>query len=218
MNIEKMIEKLKVRLEKELPGILSWKEMSSGRLEQDYYPPEDPRKYKNASVLITLIPSLEKKDIIIPFIQRPNEQGPHAHQISLPGGSFQEDDQTFEITAKRETREEIGLKEEEIQIIGKLSSLYIPVSQFLVHPFVGFVKEMPQFHIDPQEVESLLLFHLSDFLNETNKTKKWITIYNLGQPFRIFVPAFEIHHHIIWGATAMIMNEFLTIYKEIECL
>lgn len=216
MNIDEIIYKLQSRLEKELPGIKSWKEMSSRLIEQDYYPPKEKNKYKNASVLITLIPSIEKRDIIIPFIQRPDDKGPHAHQISLPGGSFEENDDTFEMTAKRETREEIGLQEGDIQIIGKLSSLYIPVSKFLVHPFVGYVKKMPQFQIDPQEVESLLLFHLNDFLNEKNKTKKWITIHNFGVPFKIYVPTFEIHKHIIWGATAMIMNEFITIYKEIQ--
>ncbi|GIX40655.1 MAG: coenzyme A pyrophosphatase [Leptospiraceae bacterium] len=215
MNFKKIIEKLQKRLQYPLPGIKSWIEMSSRFREKDLYPPDNPIEYKNAAVLICLIPDKEKKEIIIPFIQRPKEKGPHSNQISLPGGAYEEQDKDYQYTAIRETNEEIGIPEKEIHIIGKLTPLYIPVSRFLVHPYVGYIEYFPEFRIDTNEVETLLLLHLSDFLKPENKSKQWITAHTKWIPIKLFVPVFNIHNHIIWGATAMIMNEFMSVYKDI---
>ncbi len=214
MEFEQTIEKLKERFFRPLPGKSSWIEMSSRLFESDFYPPKN-RSYKNAAVLISLMPNKSKQDLVIPFIQRPTEKGPHSNQISLPGGSFQEEDKDYLKTALREANEEIGIPENEVKILGKLTPLYIPVSNFLVHPYVGYLEKIPEFKVDIGEVETLLLFHLSDFLNPNNKTNHWVTVYKNWIPLKIYVPVFNIHNHIIWGATAMIINEFITIYKEI---
>lgn len=213
MDFKSIIHKLEERLKGELPGFSSWKEMGARLWEKDYFPPSNTKLYKNASVLLCLI--LEKDRIFIPFIQRPKEKGPHSNQIGLPGGSFEPDDFDLLNTALRETNEEIGIEKEKIQVIGKLTPLYIPVSKYLVHPYVGFIEKIPEFKINTKEVEVLLLLTLDDFLNPHNKKRKWITIHTNLIPFKMYVPIFEIHQHIIWGATAMILNEFITIYKEI---
>jgi len=214
MKFEQIVDKLKERFLQPLPGKSSWLEMSSRFRESDFYPPQN-QSYKDAAVLIALIPDHQNNDFVIPLIQRPKEKGPHSNQISLPGGSFQENDIDYLNTAIREANEEIGIPVDQIQIIGKLTPLYIPVSKFLVHPYVGYLGKKPEFKIDLNEVETLLLFHLNDFLNPNNKTNHWVTIYKNWIPLKLYVPVFKIHDHIIWGATAMIMNEFLTIYKEV---
>ncbi|MFN3604192.1 MAG: NUDIX hydrolase [Leptonema sp. (in: bacteria)] len=211
-NFEKIIPILKDKLNKELPKEKAWMEMSSRFRYEDLFPKKN--NFKNASVLLCLI--LDKNDIVIPFIQRPKEKGPHSKQIGLPGGQFdQTKDLGFMNTALREVEEEIGLKVEEFNVLGKLSSLYIPVSNFLVHPFVAIMNQTPEFRIDKKEVEEVLVFSLRDFLDPKNKKKQFVTIYNSLIPKKINVPAFYIQNKIIWGATAMIMNEFLFIYNEI---
>ncbi len=214
MKFEQIVEKLKERFLQSLPGKSSWMEMSSRLFESDFYPSKN-QSYKNAAVLISLIPDESKHDWVIPLIQRPTEKGPHSNQISLPGGSFEEKDKDYLKTALREANEEIGIPESEVRILGKLTPLYIPVSKFLVHPYVGYLEKVPEFKVDVDEVETLLLFHLNDFLNPNNKTNHWVTVYKNWIPLKLYVPVFRIHDHIIWGATAMIMNEFITIYKEI---
>ncbi|MDW7976500.1 MAG: CoA pyrophosphatase [Leptospiraceae bacterium] len=186
--------------------------MSSRTSQEEFFIPKD-QDYRHASVLIILIPKEER--IYIPFIKRPKERGPHSQEMSFPGGAFEENDETFSTTALRETEEEIGIPKEQIQILGKLSSLYIPVSRFLVHPFLGYTKQLPEFKIDPKEVEKLFLFSLEDFLDEKNRTRQQIQIKKNQQVIPIIVPVFRISDEIIWGATAMIMNEFLMIYKDI---
>jgi 8-oxo-dGTP pyrophosphatase MutT (NUDIX family) len=212
----KKIEILKERLKYPLPGIKSWLEMSSRFREKDLYPPENSSNYRKASVMICLIDDEKNQDFVIPFIQRPKEKGPHSNQISLPGGAYEDKDNDLLNTAIRETYEEIGIDKNKIHIIGKLTPLYIPVSKFLVHPYIGYLNDFPEFKIDTNEVESLLLFHLKDFLNPENRSKQWITVKTKFFPLKLYVPVFNIHQHIIWGATAMIMNEFISIFNEIQ--
>lgn len=212
-TFEEILERLLSRFPEKLPAEKAWIEMSSRLSKEDFFP--KTQNYKDASVLICLIPNEDDK-IFIPFIQRPREKGPHSGQISLPGGKFDQNiDKEFHHTALRESEEEIGLPSDKIKILGKLTSLYIPVSNFLVHPYIGFLQKIPEFKIDKKEVEELLLFSLEEFLKPENKKYQKITIDRFLIPVQIKVPTFSIQNKIIWGATAMIMNEFLYIYKEI---
>lgn len=210
MEIEKILSLLKNQFNKDLPKEKAWLEMSSRFRVEDLYPKNN--HYKEASVLICLI--FDKQTIYIPLIQRPKEKGPHSQQISLPGGSYDKiKDQKLLDTALRETYEEIGILLKHNQILGKLSSLYIPVSNFLVHPYVGFLKNLPTFYIDKNEVEELLLFPLEEFIKPNNKKYQQVSLREF-LPIRIRVPAFCISNKIIWGATAMILNEFLYVYRQ----
>lgn len=212
-TFEEILESFRSRFPKELPGEKAWTEMSSRLRKEDFFP--RTQDYKDASVLICLIPKEDDK-VYIPFIQRPKEKGPHSKQISLPGGRYDQNiDKEFHHTALREAEEEIGLPSEKIKILGKLTSLYIPVSNFLVHPYIGFLQKIPEFKIDKKEVDQLLLFSLEEFLNPENKKYQKLTIDKFLIPVQIKVPTFSIQNKIIWGATAMIMNEFLYVYKKI---
>ncbi len=199
------INQIKEKLQKPLLGLNAQKEMSpKGR---DLTIPKDKRNYKKSAVLLTLIP--QNGEIFIPLIKRTKSNGTHSGQISFPGGKYEESDLDFEFTAKRESFEEIGLKIPEIEIIGKLSTLFIPVSEFIVYPFVAVYTEINQFNLSKNEVEELILVKLSALQNlECKKTE--IRNFN-GQDYEI--PYFDIENQKIWGATAMMLNEFLEMIK-----
>jgi 8-oxo-dGTP pyrophosphatase MutT (NUDIX family) len=165
-----------------------------------------------SSVLILLYPS-ETNEISIVLIQRPSYEGVHGGQISLPGGRSEEMDQDLRETALREAKEEIGIDPGKIITIGILSNLYIPPSNYIVLPFLGYIMERPAFRPDPQEVAGIIEIKLKDLLNENNVKHKEIYV---RPDLSVFGPCFEIENHTIWGATAMILNEFKEILKKID--
>ncbi|MBI39307.1 MAG: hypothetical protein CMF59_06885 [Leptospiraceae bacterium] len=139
---------------------------------------------------------------LFPLILRPGNQGPHSGQISLPGGK-REANESLEETALRETEEEIGLNATEIQVLGSLTPLYIPVSGFAVYPYVGWYSRSPEFKRDPLEVDEILFY---DMLRLSHPDYR--TVYDFSYNGRQFQsPGFRLDNRIIWGATAMILME-----------
>lgn len=165
------------------------------------------KKPKLASVLILLYE--ENRQIKFPLTVRNEYEGIHSAQISFPGGK-KELFENLEQTAKRETFEEIGVEESKIHLTKKMSNLYIPVSNFYVHPFVGKLEQTPIYKIDKKEVKELLICSLDELLS-TKIEKHPIKIKNNT----IFTPCFKIQNQIIWGATAMILNEFKEIVNNL---
>ena len=128
----------------------------------------------------------------------------HAGQIALPGGRIEKGETALE-TALRETREEIGILPEQIEILGTLSELYVQVSRFQIHPFVGWLNKKPEFIICENEVEKTISFPLKNMKNTFEEVElKTIT-------GTLKVPCFQFEGEIIWGATAMILSEFYDI-------
>lgn len=166
-----------------------------------------------SSVLILLYPNVPGTDISFVLIQRPSYEGVHGGQISLPGGRSEEADKDLKQTALRETKEEIGIDPETIVTIGVLTELYIPPSNYLVLPFVGYTLEKPLLNPDPQEVAGIIEIKLTDLKNDRNIKHKEIYI---RHGISLFAPCFEINGYTIWGATAMILNEFKEILKRIK--
>jgi len=141
---------------------------------------------------------------------RSNNVGKHKGQISLPGGS-QEKNESLESTALRETEEEIGIDKDTIYIIGKLTKLYVPVSNFCIYPFVGWTNNIAR--IKPSdEVEKIFNVPLSDLLNKNNEKHKQKTLNNKQTK----VPYFNLRNNEVWGATAMILSEFKKILESIK--
>jgi 8-oxo-dGTP pyrophosphatase MutT (NUDIX family) len=204
------IKKLKAELKKELPGTeIQWQMASSDRMVRNF--PRVPSKYARvAAVLILLYP--QKESIYTVFMQRHNYDGVHGGQISFPGGKKEESDSDVVITALREAEEETGVDISEVNVIGTLTPLFIPVSNMIVTPVVGWTKNRPGFVHQPEEVVFLIEAELKRFLDpEIIKIK----------PFRIRgelidVRYFDYEGNVIWGATAMILNELLTIIKRIK--
>jgi 8-oxo-dGTP pyrophosphatase MutT (NUDIX family) len=120
-------------------------------------------------------------------------------------------DINLEQTAIRETKEEINVDIHSKDIVGELTPLAIPISQFLVYPYICFLKKAPVYSIDNHEVAEIIEFDIETFIQKT-------VIQNLNVNINdqiMEVPAFKIDNHIVWGATAMILNEFREISKEI---
>jgi 8-oxo-dGTP pyrophosphatase MutT (NUDIX family) len=140
-------------------------------------------------------------------MKRPDYEGTHGGQISFPGGKFDPPDANLQETALRETKEEIGVPAGTITLLGPLSPLYIPVSEYEVYPFIGFCDSRPDFKIDPHEVDYLIEARMIDLLDpSTRKEKHYSSDRVTGT-----VPYFNLDGNEVWGATAMILNEFLRL-------
>lgn len=137
--------------------------------------------------------------------------GAHSGQVSFPGGGFEDEDQGFMDTAQRETWEEIGVDRNAYQIWGALSPLYIPPSNFLVHPYLGFSEQSLSFTAEEKEVAEIHRIPFSVFLAKDAVSKTKITLNN---GFKINSPAFVINDLVIWGATAMMIAEIRRLLLE----
>jgi len=162
---------------------------------------------KNAAVLILLYALQDGLETV--FIKRTQYPGPHSNQISFPGGKADPSDPDLQFTALRETREEIGVDPGQINILGALTPLDIPVSNFKVFPYIGFTQSISKFTIQMQEVQFLLTEKLEVLNHPMNHGTMEVMIQE--KPFQ--VPCFIIGEHRIWGATAMILREFLEVAR-----
>jgi 8-oxo-dGTP pyrophosphatase MutT (NUDIX family) len=200
-----MFELNKSRLEELLKGKLPGREVQYKMApKSNKYLPMD-KGCREAAVLLLLYSEEERLRTV--FIKRNEYEGPHSAQISFPGGMKEACDKDFAETALRETKEEIGIPSDKIEISGSLSPLYIPVSNFCVHPYVGWMDFKPEFTIDKTEVKYIICPLLEDFLDQKNIKHGMI-----DQPFgKISTPYFYVENEIIWGATAMMLNEFASL-------
>ncbi len=170
-------------------------------------PPTDARK---SSVMILLYE--EGVKIKIPLILRPADSGIHSGQVSFPGGKSEPGDADLASTALRETEEEIGISNSSIEILGTLTELYIPPSNFLVHPYVGVLNTPAIFIPEKKEVVKIIPLDLDFLMDETKVKEKEIRL-SSGQSIR--TPYFTIEGEIVWGATAMILSELKSLLYEI---
>lgn len=143
--------------------------------------------------------------------KRHNELQHHPGQISFPGG-HQEDKESLLETALRETREEVGISSNAITILGRLESVYVPSSDFIIHPFVAWHEGTPAFKHNPQEVEDIINVQVCTLLDPKNREKE----VEKKDPHFVTVPYFKIGNHKVWGATAMILSEFVERIKALN--
>lgn len=191
-------QKIAEALTRKLPGEVSHRKMlPEGRLLK--VSTSHRSNLKKSSVLLLLFP--EKGELHVCLIKRPAHMKYHAGQIAFPGGRV-EANESVKATALRETNEEIGVHQEKIQILGKLSELYVEVSQYIIQPFVGWINEKPQFNINDDEVEKIVLFPLFRYINNRDK----IILETITG--KLQVPCIKYNNEVIWGATAMILSEF----------
>lgn len=165
---------------------------------------------RNAGVLMLLYPKNNIMHLVL--IERNTYNGVHSSQISFPGGKVEYQDQSFANTALRETEEEIGVPIHKINLIRAFSQVYIPPSNFMVFPFLGYATEELQFVPDPKEVAAILEVSIAEFLQESIVVNKQMeTSYSTS----VLVPAFKIQNHYVWGATAMILSELKETLKKV---
>lgn len=196
-------ELLKKELKKDLPGEKAQIKMAP-IVRSHFKSKAKPRK---AGVLILLYQKNE--ELYVVFIQRTDYNGPHSGQISFPGGKIEKEDKNIIETALRESNEEIGIDPNYVDIYGQLTPLHIPVSNFTVYPLIGIYKTTPEFIIDPNEVKYVIEVKLKDLLNPQNCTTKEFRYGDLS----FVAPIYSPDNLTIWGATAMILSEFLEIVR-----
>lgn len=194
-----------------LPGMGSHLELAPAHRKRDVADMNKRAQAVKSSVLILFY--MKEQEPFLVFIQRPVYNGVHSGQIAFPGGRWEETDKSLYHTALREAREEIGIIPEKINFTGKLTDLYIPPSNYLVSPFVGFYETKPRFSPDPHEVSQLIEIPFSFFIQQEALQTTRISI---AQSQTLEVPCFDYQGKIIWGATAMILNELLILWKTTE--
>lgn len=206
MTAKDLIPALKERLQTPLPGWQSQWELSSlpGR------PRTPPDLHRKGAVLSLLYPHREELHMV--FMKRTNDGKAHGGQISFPGGKQEPEDQTLHITALRESEEELGIVQQEVQLLGGLTTLYIPASNFLVQPVVGYAANRPIFRPSPVEVEEILEVSVAQLLQTPVST----TSVTVNSGFTFDAKAFLVNDQIIWGATAMMLNELLTAIRDVS--
>jgi 8-oxo-dGTP pyrophosphatase MutT (NUDIX family) len=161
-------------------------------------------KNPKLSAVFSLI-DLSKTAPIIYLIERQSYKGVHSAQISLPGGKKDFEDPDLLFTAKRELKEEIGVPQNQYSVIGPLTDLYIPPSNFIVQPFLGFTTSTLTLKPEEKEVKQILQADLNQLANNSYSTTKTIPLNNSNAS--ITTPCYEIKGKIVWGATAMILSE-----------
>ncbi len=210
MNFSELINKIYIKLGEELPGESAHNIMSPYKRTT---PKEITEDANISAVLLLLYPKNNR--VFFALIERSDYKGVHGGQISFPGGR-NEPGESLKETAVREAEEEIGVKKEDIQVLGELTDVYISASNFVVTPFVGVLDYTPHFEAEKREVKQVLEVALDDLMDEQNvKTKKIeIKTYDKNKLY-IDAPYFSMNNKVVWGATAVILSEFKEVVKGI---
>ena len=197
------------KLQEELPGKMAHLEVAPYR--NIHFEQEELNEAKKSGVLVLFYAKEGVPHLVL--MQRPKYEGTHSGQISFPGGKYEETDKDIRHTALREANEEVGILIEDVDVIGKLTDVYIPVSKFYVSPMIGFIDYHPQFRIDTYEVEELIELRLSDL---TSIVELEFTKIKFSNNTVAKVPSFVFGDKVIWGATALMLNELRHMLNDWE--
>ncbi len=210
-RLESYVGWLNERLQAPLPGKEAQLAMKPRNVDATKFRITSKHSPKEGSVLILLYPKAE--EIFLALMKRPEYEGVHGGQISFPGGKKEAFDPDLIATAIREGEEEVGIVGSDVSVVGQLSEHFVFASNFNVLPVVGYLSYAPQFYPDNHEVEEVVEVSL-DHLLDANNIKE-ITL-NVRDKYPLIAPYYDVHGHVVWGATAMIMSEFLVIAKEFK--
>lgn len=156
---------------------------------------------REAGVLVLVFP--ENDDLNLVLTRRADTLRGHSGQVSFPGGRRDPQDESLTATALRETCEELGVCDPAIEVIGMLWPLYVPPSNFEVHPTVAALPARPEFRPNPAEVAEVFTVSLAMLLDETSKAAEDREI----QGTHIHIPYYHLLGHKVWGATAVMLGE-----------
>lgn len=200
------LQQLRRDLAAELPGRAAQHQMAPLPRPNGAFPYDQPAPdARRGGVLVLFYPYAGR--LYLPLILRPTYNGVHSGQVGFPGGGYEPGDDDLVHTALREANEEVGVRGDQVEILGQLSPLYIFASNYLVQPTVGWTPARPAFHTDPYEVERLVETPVSELLDPANvRVEEWELRSRVAT-----VPFFLVQGQRIWGATAMMLAELLAI-------
>ena len=203
------LDRIRARLRAgELPGYAA-QEVMGHELRKDYA--QAPPTARSAAVVALLYPLAGALHLL--FIQRTSPPGDrHGGQISFPGGAADAKDASPAATALRELEEEVGVDASRVELVGELTPLYIPVSNFLVNPFVGYLPTRPAFVLQETEVARVLELPLAAFFADDIVGYRDKKLFN-GMLLKR-VPHWLVGAEAIWGATAMMVGELVALGRD----
>ena len=195
---------LRVRLAETLPGVQAQLKFAPTPPRPDWRAGHFPPDTRTAAALLLLYP--RENDVAIPLTIRASGLARHAGQISLPGGATDEGE-TLSEAALREAAEEVGVDPASVRILGELTPVHVVVSGFTLHPIIGVTDERPAFVAAPGEVDEILEVSLDD-LRDASRIGRDIRI---REGVAVEWPYFDLLGHQVWGATAMVLGEFICL-------
>lgn len=210
MTFERLVQKLEVRLGQELPAALAHEVMRA--VDATGKPPQFKHTVppKPGSVLILIYPGVDGA-ILFPLEKRAEYPGTHSGQISLPGGKAEAGENAIQ-TALREAQEELGIHPSEVNVLGVLSNFFVVPSNFMVTPVVGYATKRPEFVADKVEVVRMLEGDIRSLLPAEAIHVSEIVV---AKTYKLRAPHFIVDNEMVWGATAMMLNEFRVVLNEV---
>lgn len=208
MEFEKILKLLEKGLNQPLPGKVAHLSMAPQPVDMKRFDSRLPDDFRRGAVLIMLYPV--ENQAYFPLIKRPEYPGVHSGQIAFPGGKMDEIDTDVVDTALREAAEEVAIDRKKVKVIGQLSDLFIPASNFLVSPILGYSLEVPEFIPEKREVDRIIPTSIQTLILPQTKRR---TMLDFGRGFQLDTPYFSVEDEIVWGATAMILGEFIQLLE-----
>ena len=196
-------EDIRDALDQPLPGSDAHLTLAP-RPRRGWHPGQIPPGARTAAALVLLYPLAEEPHLLLTV--RAGQLAQHAGQVSFPGGGL-EPNETIDEAALRETQEEVGVDPNQVRLIGALSPLYIPVSDFALHPIVGVTHAPPAWQAAAAEVRRVLESPVAELLTTAGPHRGYLW----DEDHRYQVPFFEVGGERVWGATAMILAELMTV-------
>lgn len=210
MSIDQQIDRIKNKLQEPLPGMSAQELMAARVLPMPADIPADARM----SAVLCLLYEIDK-ELHVLLMKRMADRTAHSGQVSFPGGRYEPEDVHLVNTALREANEEVGVQADAIEVLGALTPLYIPVSNFKVHPFVAYAAQRPSYQLSKYEVAYILELPLTYLFHQSRKTVTDVTSPAFPGVMRK-VKAYVLQDEtIIWGATAMVLSELEVLLKDI---
>jgi 8-oxo-dGTP pyrophosphatase MutT (NUDIX family) len=202
----KWLDNLERRLSGPKPGLVSQLKMVPNHRRHEKTCQEVGDSCNNAGVLVLLYPRHGHLHVVL--TRRTSSVAHHQAQISFPGGHKDSHETVLE-TALREAEEEINVAPSSVRILGELTPLYVPPSNYCIYPVVAAAESRPDFRPSPHEVAEVLEIPLDHLLDAKNVQREVWPLRGLD----VSVPFYLFQGHKIWGATAMIMAELLDLIK-----
>ncbi|MDA1268202.1 MAG: CoA pyrophosphatase [Bacteroidetes bacterium] len=209
MNIYCLKKLLQEAFTKELPGKDAHVTMAPKPLDLRRFITTQLESPKKSGVLLLFYP--DGGDVYFPLIKRPQYPGVHSGQVGFPGGKMESTDPDILFTALREAEEEIGIDAGKVEVLGCLSNLFIPTSNFLVSPVVGFVQDKPKFVPEQREVSRIITTEVVSLFHPEIRKQTHLPV---GAGMQLETPYFEIDGEMVWGATAMILSELIQVLNQ----